>query len=54
MEEAAAEGHGPEVPIAPIGGPGPKAPVLDGSSATDTDDTDLVYDCARFCKYKAS
>jgi hypothetical protein len=25
MEEAAAEGPGPEVPIAPVGGPGPEA-----------------------------
>jgi hypothetical protein len=53
MEEAAAEGPDPEVPIAPVGGPGLKAPVADGSSATDIDDADLVYDHTRFHKYKA-
>jgi hypothetical protein len=53
MEEAAAEGPGPEVPIAPVGGPVPEAQVADGSSATDSDDADLVYDHTRFHKYKA-
>jgi hypothetical protein len=53
MEEAAAEGLGPEVPVAPVGGPGPKARVADGSSATNSDDADLIYDHTRFCKYKA-
>jgi hypothetical protein len=36
-----------------MGGPGPEAPVANGSSATDTDDGDLVYDHTRFYKYKA-
>jgi hypothetical protein len=44
MEEAVAKRPGPKVPIAPVGGPGPEAPVADGSSATDSDDADLVYD----------
>jgi hypothetical protein len=53
MEEATAEGPGPEVPVALVGGLGPEALVIDGSSATNTNDTDLVYDHTRFRKYKA-
>jgi hypothetical protein len=53
MEEAATEGLGPEVPIAPTGGPGPEALVADGSSATDSDDANLVYDHTCFRKYMA-
>jgi hypothetical protein len=53
MEEAAAERPGPEVLVAPVGGPGPEAPVADNSSATDSDDADLVYDHTCFRKYKA-
>jgi hypothetical protein len=53
MEEAAAEGPSPEVRIALVGGPGPEAPVADGSNAIDLDDADLVYDHTRFRKYKA-
>jgi hypothetical protein len=53
MEEAVTKEPDPEVPVAPAGGPGLEAPVIDGSSATDTDDTDLIYDCTRFLKYKA-
>jgi hypothetical protein len=34
MEEAVVEGPNPEILVAPVGGPGPKAPVADGSSAT--------------------
>jgi hypothetical protein len=44
MEEVAAKGLVPEVPVAPAGEPSPKAPVIEGSSATDTDDTDFIYD----------
>jgi hypothetical protein len=51
-EEAAAEGPNPEVPIAPVDGPGPEALVANGSSAIDSDDVDLVYDHTRFRKYK--
>jgi hypothetical protein len=53
MKEAAIERPGPEVPVAPVGGPGPEALVADGSSATDSDDADLIYDHTHFCKYKA-
>jgi hypothetical protein len=53
MEEAAVEGPDPEVPIAAVDGPGPEALVADGSSATDSDDADLVYDHTHFRKYKA-
>jgi hypothetical protein len=42
MEEATAEGI--EAPIAPVGEPGPEGPVIEGSSATDTDDADFIYD----------
>ena len=47
MEEAVAGGAGPEsskAPVAPIGEPGPEAPVIKGSSATNTNDADFVYD----------
>jgi hypothetical protein len=56
MEEAVVGGPGlesSEAPIAPAGEPGPEAPVIEGNSATDTDDADFVYDCTHFCKYKA-
>jgi hypothetical protein len=53
MEEAAAEGPGPEIPVAPVGVLGPKAPMAGGSSATDIDDANLVYDHTCFQKYKA-
>jgi hypothetical protein len=53
MEEAAAEGPNPEVPVAPVGELGHEALVIEGSSATDTDDADLVYDHTRFRKYNA-
>jgi hypothetical protein len=53
MEEAAAEGPGLEVPVALVGGPGPEAPMIEGNSATDMDDADLVYDRTCFRKYKA-
>jgi hypothetical protein len=44
MEEAAA---------APVGGSGPESPIREDSNATNSDDGDLVYDCDRFCKFKA-
>jgi hypothetical protein len=44
MEEAAAKGPITEVPVAPTSKPGPKAPMIEGSSATDTNDVDFVYD----------
>ena len=44
MEEAA---------VASVGGPGPEAPAIEGSSATDSNDADFVYDCTCFYKYKA-
>jgi hypothetical protein len=50
MEEATAEGLGPEVPVAPVGWPSPEAPVIEGSSATDMDDADLICDHTRFSK----
>jgi hypothetical protein len=53
MEEATAKGPSLEVPVAPVGELGPKAPMIKGSSAIDQDDTDLVYDRTRFHKYKA-
>jgi hypothetical protein len=53
MEKAAAKGLDLEVPAALASGLGPEAPVLDGSSAIDTDDNDLVYDHTHFHKYKA-
>jgi hypothetical protein len=53
MEEAAAKGPSPKVPVALVGGPGPKALVIEGSNAINTDDADLVYNHTRFCKYKA-
>ena len=42
-----------EVPAASVGGLGLEAPVIEGSNATDLNDTDFVYDCTRLCKYKA-
>jgi hypothetical protein len=36
-----------------VDGPGPEAPMIEGSSATDTNDADFVYDRTRFHKYKA-
>jgi hypothetical protein len=53
MEEAAAEGPSPEVSVAPVGELGHEALVIEGSSATDTDDADLVYDHSRFRKCNA-
>jgi hypothetical protein len=56
MEEAAVGGPGLEsleAPVAPAGKPGPEAPVIEGSSAIDTDGVDFIYDCIHFCKYKA-
>jgi hypothetical protein len=44
MEEAVVEGLGHEVPIAPAGEPSLEAPVIEGSSATNMDDADFVYD----------
>jgi hypothetical protein len=53
MEEVAVEGPVPEVPLALVGGLGPEALVIEGSSATYMDDADLVYDHTHFRKYKA-
>jgi hypothetical protein len=44
MEEAAIEGPIIEVPVAPTSEPGPKTPVIEGSSATYTNDVDFIYD----------
>jgi hypothetical protein len=59
MEEAAVAPigrPGPEdskAPVAPTGGPSSEAPVIEGSSATDLDDANSVYDRTCFRKYKA-
>jgi hypothetical protein len=42
-----------EVTAASVGRLGPEGPIIEGSSATDSDDDDFVYDRERFCKYKA-
>jgi hypothetical protein len=54
MEEATVEGPDLEVLVALVGELGPKAPVIEGSSAINTDDAKLVYDCTHFRKYKAT
>jgi hypothetical protein len=41
-----------EVVTAPIGGSGPKGPIKEASSTTDSGDKDLVYDRDCFCKIK--
>jgi hypothetical protein len=53
MEEVVVEGPGPELSVAPVGKQGPEAPMIEGSSATNMDDTDFVYDHTRFRKCKA-
>jgi hypothetical protein len=59
MEEAVAAPMGgpcPEsskAPVALVGKLGLEAPVIKGSSTTDTDEADFVYDCTHLCKYKA-
>ena len=56
MGEAVVSGPGPEssaAPVAPADEPGFEAPMIEGSSATDTDDFDFVYDRTHFWKYKA-
>jgi hypothetical protein len=42
-----------EARAAPVGGPGPEGPIREASNATNSGDGDLVYDCDRFCKFKA-
>jgi hypothetical protein len=44
MEEAAAKGPGPEVPVASVGEPGLEASVIEGSNATNIDNVDFVFD----------
>jgi hypothetical protein len=45
--------RGPEGVADPAGEPSPEAPVIKGSSATDLDDVDFVYNHTHFHKYKA-
>ena len=42
-----------EVIATPVGGPSPEGPVVEGSSAMDTNDNDFVYDRKCFHKNKA-
>jgi hypothetical protein len=56
MEEAVVGGLGPEsseAPVAPTGKLGHEASIIEGSSATDMDDANFIYDCTHFHKYKA-
>jgi hypothetical protein len=59
MEEAAAALMGgpclesSKALAALVGKPGPEALAIKGSSATDMDDADFVYNRTRLCKYKA-
>jgi hypothetical protein len=59
MEEVATApvgGPGPEgleALVASTSGPGPKAPVIEGNSTTNSNDADFFYDRTRFHKCKA-
>jgi hypothetical protein len=45
--------EGSEAPVASIGVPGLKALVIEGSSATNIDEIDFLYDRTHFRKYKS-
>jgi hypothetical protein len=56
IEKVVVSGPSPkssEASVAPASEQGPEAPIIEGSSATDKNGADFVYDRTHFCKDKA-